>query len=409
MPWKIILLILGGVVFVLGVVKVLWEQRRRKRGRRTKRDIIITLVLSLALVVIPQIISMLNILKPSQTDESLKRIEGKLDKAIEEREGLSYYEDGIPQSDNLNLRKLFEEGKRRLNNYEFDKAIKAFRAGLVLQGIRPLEGAALLLHIGICQHGQLQWDEAEGSFKEALDWLRKGGDKGDGTAAVLTRLGLLYENQGAFHKALTSHQSSLSLKQAINDSLGMAVTLNNLGIVYRSMDSLDRAIEVHDSSITICRQIGDKRIMAKNLNNLGNIYLDKADYENAERVYLKSLTIKEEEGVGAEMASTLGNLALVHQARGDYGKALEFYSRTLKIDEKGHDKRQIARTKGNMAILYKMQGETEKAKKIFEELLTFFEEIGDSSGAHIARWHLEDLKKERQEARSPDETDYESK
>ncbi len=113
---------------------------------------------------------------------------------MRKREPIDYV-DGIPQSRNLNLRKLFIEGEKFLTKYEYQRAIKAFRAALSLQGVKPPESAALLIYIGNTQYKQSKWDEAIGSYKEAIDWTEKANDE-LGSAVAIGNLGLVYQDKG---------------------------------------------------------------------------------------------------------------------------------------------------------------------------------------------------------------------
>jgi tetratricopeptide (TPR) repeat protein len=353
MFWKILLLVIAGLILILGIIKAWLDARSQKPGRNARRDIFIALVLACLVGIYP----LIQLLQPNEIKENLKpivesqkRIEQKLDSLGRQPGEPVPYKDGIPQSKNFNLRALFEEGQKHLENYEYDKAIKAFRAALALQELKPSESAALLIHIGIVQHKQSKWDEAEGTWKEALDWAEKG-----------------------------------------NDESGQAAALGNLGLVYQAKGEWDKAIEFYNKDLEISKKIGDEHGMAATFNNLGLVYQDKGEWDKAIEFYNKSLKIKEKIGDEYGMASTFNNLGVVYQAKGEWDKAIEFYNKSLKIKEKIGDEYGMAQTKGNIAILYKIQGKKKEAKKIFEEILNYFEKIGDKPNADRTRKNLEDL------------------
>jgi tetratricopeptide (TPR) repeat protein len=175
MFWKILLLVIAGLILIGGIGKTIWDAKQRKPDLNTTRNLIITIILSFLAGIYP----IIDLLKPSKTDEILyevRELRREIGQPIR-------YEDGIPQSENLNLKGLFKEGQKHLDNYEYEKAIKSFRAALALQGVKPSESAGLLINIGIAQHKQSKWDEAEGSYKEALDWAEKGKDEWGKAAA----------------------------------------------------------------------------------------------------------------------------------------------------------------------------------------------------------------------------------
>jgi len=155
MFWKIFLLVMAGLILLLGVIKTWRDARQKKRGRKPTRDLIIAVVLAF-LVGTYSIIQLLQpneikkVLKPiPEIIEKQERIEQKIDLLRSEIGEPVRYKNGIPQSQNLNLRELFKVGEKHLSDYEYEEAIKAFRAALALQNLSSSEAAALLIHIGI--------------------------------------------------------------------------------------------------------------------------------------------------------------------------------------------------------------------------------------------------------------------
>ena len=148
------------------------------------------------------------------------------------------YRDGIPQSKNINLTSLFAEGEKHVKSYKYDEAIKAYRTALGLQGLKPSESSALLMSIGNAQFKQNKWDEAKGSYREALDWAEKGKDEW-GQASAWGNLGLVYKSKGEWDRAIEFYHKALEGLEKIGDECGMAQTLNNLGSVYYAKGEWD--------------------------------------------------------------------------------------------------------------------------------------------------------------------------
>jgi tetratricopeptide (TPR) repeat protein len=298
MFWKILLLVIAGLILILGIIKAWQEAKRQKPGRNAKRDITIAVLLACLVGIYP----LIQLLQPSEIKENLKpivesqkRIEQKLDSLGRQPGEPVPYKDGIPQSENLNLRKLFDEGQKHLNNYEYDKGIKAFRAALALQDLKPSEAAALLIHIGTAQYEQSKWDEAEGSYKEALDWAEKGNDEW-GQAAALGNLGLVYQDKGQWDKAIEFYNKSLKIKEKIGDEHGMTQTYGNLGNVYQLKGEWDKAIEFYNKSLKIKEKIGDERGMAQTKGNIAILYKMQGKKAEAKKIFEEILKIFEKMG-----------------------------------------------------------------------------------------------------------------
>lgn len=72
--------------------------------------------------------------------------------------------------------------------------------------------------------------------------------------------------------------------------------LNNIGMIYQNQNDYIKAMDCYTKSLTTKEEIGDKKGMAKSLNNIGIIYKDQGDHVKAIDHYTKSLTIREEIG-----------------------------------------------------------------------------------------------------------------
>jgi len=353
MRWTIVLFVTAGLILLLGVIKTLRDACQKKPGRNPTRDLIITVVLAFLAGIYP----ILQLLQPSEIEESLKptpeiaegqqRMEQKIDQLRREIGEPMRYQDGIPQSPNLNLRTLFEEGEKHLDNYEYGKAIKAFRAALALQNLKPSEAAALLIHIGIVQYKQSKWDEAMGSCKDALGSAKEAEDE-DGQATALGNLGLVYKAKGQWDKAIEFYEKSLKINEKLSDEHGMAKIFHNLALAYGDKGERDKEIEFYNKSLKIKGKLGDEHGMAQTYGNLGNVY----------------------------------------QLKGEWDKAIEFHNKSLKIKEKIGDEHGMAQTKANIGILYKAQGKKDEARKLLKESLRTLERIGDRPNAEIVRRHL---------------------
>jgi len=237
----------------------------------------------------------------------LERIEQKIERLPQKMGEPIKYEDGIPQSENLNLRNLFAEGEKHLENYEYDQAIKAFRTALGLQGLKPSESSALLISIGNAQYKQNKWDEARGSYKEALYWAEKGKDE-SGQAAALGNLGLVYYSKGEWDKAIEFYNKSLKIKEKIGDEHRMASTFNNLGLVYDSKGEWDKAIEFYNKSLKIKEKIGDEHGMAQTKGNLAVLYKTQGKKKEAKRLFEEILKTFEKIGDKPNIERTKRNL-----------------------------------------------------------------------------------------------------
>jgi tetratricopeptide (TPR) repeat protein len=396
MFWKILLLIIAGLILLFSVWQVLIELQQRKRGLRTRFYAFVVI----ALASLGGIYQIVQLLQPSEIksvvkgQEEIKQMISELSQRMVEP---TYYRDGIPQSTNLNLRTLFRQGEEHLSKNEFDKAIKSFRAGLALQGIKPSESAALLVYIANIQYIQNKWDEAIGSYTEALDLAREGKDEW-GHSTCLANLGVVFRLKGYLDKAIQFTDSSLKMKKKLDDTLGMAHAYNNLGVIYQDSGEYDIAIEYYNKSLKIKEQLDDVYEVLGTYCNLGTAYMLKGESDKAKEYFnrilkkLEVLDVEHENVVNKKrMSQIYNNLGGAYLAIGELDKALDCFKRSLKIKKEIGDEYGIAYVKGNIGHLYKIQGKKNEARKFLMESLKAFEQYGDNRNAAIAWKQLEDL------------------
>ncbi len=199
-------------------------------------------------------------------------------------------------------------------------------------------------------------------------------------ARAVHRKGLIHSHMGEYEKALKYYNTSIGIKEKINDIAGVAVSLNNIGNVYSNQGDFIKAIEYHEKSLRLKEDLGDSLGISMSLNNLGNIYAYQGNYPEALGYYDKSLKIMERLGKKSILSKNLNNIANIYIYQGDVAKALDYYNRSIKINEEIGDQRNNSDCLNNIGLIYKGQGDTEKAMEYFLRSLKLREDFGDKKG-----------------------------
>ncbi|MCX8080239.1 MAG: tetratricopeptide repeat protein [Bacteroidia bacterium] len=209
-------------------------------------------------------------------------------------------------------------------------------------------------------------------------------------AATQSNIGIVYENQGNYQKAMENYFRSLKMYEEIGDKRGQSVSLGNIGAVYYRQGDYSKSMEYYLRSLKLYKEIGDKRGQSVNLGKIGVVYYSQGYYPKALEYYFRALKIKEEIGDKRGLAINLGNIGVVHKEQGDsafragnirlaagrYSRSLEYYLRSLKMYEEIGDKRGQAANLGNIGALYLKQ----KKYKIAEEYLKKAENLNKELG-----------------------------
>ncbi|MGQ0828510.1 MAG: tetratricopeptide repeat protein [Bacteroidota bacterium] len=171
-----------------------------------------------------------------------------------------------------------------------------------------------------------------------------------------------YRTTGEMEKALDHGNIALQLAEKnVGSSLGaiagaakkgMAASYNNIGIIYDIQSNYPKALKYYFNSLKIREEIKDKKGIANSFNNVGFIYGNQSDYPKALEYFFKSLEIWQEIGNKKGFAMSYGNIGIIYKQQSNYPKAMEYHSQSLKIKKEIGDKIGIAQSYSNIGSLY---------------------------------------------------------
>lgn len=201
----------------------------------------------------------------------------------------------------------------------------------------------------------------------------------------LSNMGLIYENNGDYAKAIDYHTRSLEIDEELGKKSGVITSLNNIAIIYQKQGDFGMALVFFSRSLRIHEELDDKKGIANSLNNIGIIYDNLGDYAKAIANFSRCLEIREEiEDDPIIIANSLNNLGLVYKSQGAHAKAIDYLSRSLKIRESINDKKGTATSLNNIGLIYHEQEDYENALDYYSRCLAIKDEIGDKSGVATA-------------------------
>ena len=141
----------------------------------------------------------------------------------------------------------------------------------------------------------------------------------------------------------------------------------SLGISYQSQGGFAKAIEYHTQHLEIAKEVGDRSGEGKANRSLGNVYLSQGDFAKAIEYHTQQLAIANEVGDRAGAGEAYGNLGSAYQLQGDFADAIEYYTQCLAIAEEVGDRAGEGRTYGNLGTRHMHLNEVslaEPAKKL---------------------------------------------
>jgi serine/threonine protein kinase/tetratricopeptide (TPR) repeat protein len=212
---------------------------------------------------------------------------------------------------------------------------------------------------------------------EALRLYRDLGNR-EGEATVLNAIGVVYNRQNDYEKAIEYYRASIKIKEELDDKRGIAASLGNLGLVYEIVGKRDQALEVLNRSLEIKREIGDKMGISTALNKIGQIYQSDGRFDEALANFERSCEIRREIGSKDLTASSLSDMAAVYSLMGKYDKSIELDSMALALRQEVGDVTDQVRSLINMAGSLADRGAAPRARALLNQAASMAAELGDA-------------------------------
>jgi tetratricopeptide (TPR) repeat protein len=330
-----------------------------------------------------------------------------------------YWINGIPKSDDKELKTLTLKAIGLLDKYEFRPAIQVFENILKVCTVSPSERTAILVSIGNAFSSLSQTDEAlkayftandivpklsksdefeakgaiyagigleyctKSKFVEALEYLnealyifRKLRYRNE-EAGVLNNISNVYRIQGELTKALHTLRLTLKIRKTLRDLKGQAIVMGNIGNVYGSKENLIKALNYYRLALKIHRKFKNHIAEANVLGSIGTIYGEKNEWSKTLYYLNKArgifLMIENLEG----QATSLSDLAIVYSSKGNTKKAISYIHDSLSINKKIDNKHGEAVNYANLANIYGKSGYLNEALDCLKLAESIFQEVGD--------------------------------
>ena len=234
-------------------------------------------------------------------------------------------------------------------------------------------------NLGIAYNNQCDFHKAIQYHERHLQIAKEVGDK--------AREGQAYGNLGNanhrladFHKAIECHECRLQIAKEVGDKAGEGQAYGDLGIPYQSLGDFHKAIEYHECHLQIAKEVGDKTGEGRAYGNLGIAYRGLGDFHKAIKYHECHLQIAKKVGDKAREGGAYGNLGNAYIGLGDFHKAIEYHESRLQIAKEVGDKAGKGEAYGNLGIAYQSLGDFQRAMEYHECHLQIAKEVWDKAG-----------------------------
>ncbi len=235
----------------------------------------------------------------------------------------------------------------------------------------------------LAEHQRIR--EAKETYKKCLKYTNNKIQK----SIILNNIGILYQDNKEFEKALQSYQEALEIRRElakINPEIylfDVGVTLNNLGALQRENKNFVNAKKLLQEALEIRNKLAEinPRIhlstVGQTLNNLGRLLSDINELEEAQKSYQEALEIYQNLAslnptkYLHEISTIFDNMGNLQMSKEEFIDASRSYLNALKIREKLAKRNpeaylpKVVITLFNLAELQKNQSEFELAESTY--------------------------------------------
>ena len=309
-----------------------------------------------------------------------------------------YWLDGIPKSDNEELKERTLKALSLMENENYPAAIDEFEHTLRVCTFSPTEKMSTLLNLGNAHYSLSQYNNVLKDYEAVLELTKNISGKSalEGKSIALRGIGLIYRDRGDIDEALECLEESLKISREIECKQGIAINLTVISWVYRDKGDSGKFMKYLKEASKISREMGYKRNESACLMSIGTYYLDKGDLEKALKYYKEALKISRERGLRLWESVHLGNVGYVYREKGDLDEALKYFENALTTSREIGYKQGEADSLGNIGITYKAKGDLKIALEHLQDALKILDKFGLVQGRDIICSAIDSISKRKQ-------------
>ncbi len=224
---------------------------------------------------------------------------GRLEEALEhlkKAEELTYVPENLVHIQNEIALVLRSLGKEKEALGYLLKSLKSARE----IGSRELE-AAILTNVGLIY-------QEMGELDKAMEYYRRASELGGEDPSLLINLSDLFLRRGEREKALETLKEAVRISKEVGNRRTLAVALIRLGNLYREIGDFKKAEELIRRGIKLAEKIGDPLWTGNGYRYLGWVYADMGRLEEARSYLLKARSIFEKAGLKNKVSEVVRDL-----------------------------------------------------------------------------------------------------
>jgi CHAT domain-containing protein/tetratricopeptide (TPR) repeat protein len=235
--------------------------------------------------------------------------------------------------------RLLTAARTLVKQGRYQEAIEPYQTVMTrLEQVDERVFASAINGLGIVYYKLGENKAALDCFSRAFEILRKRKSWYQDAAVSCDSIGVIYNNQGDYNKALEYEFRALKLFNQTSDFIHVAEAFNNIAVTYIQLNRYNEALDYLQRSLKIYEKISktDEATCCETLNNLGVLYYNLKNYPKAIEYSKRALAIHEKV-YGVDHADTIVtyiNIGVDYANLLDYEMALKYILHALELLEK---------------------------------------------------------------------------
>ncbi|MDO9553894.1 MULTISPECIES: tetratricopeptide repeat-containing sensor histidine kinase [Rhodonellum] len=264
---------------------------------------------------------------------------------------------------------LFLDLSKHYYSFEQDSAIYFANQSIIYSeklGLKKHHASALNV-IGVSNLIKSEYESALKAHFGALT-IRENIDDSVGMLESNLNLGNIYYRSGEIEKAEKMYQKALVFGLKTNNQRGLALIYNNLGSYHRDKwrgnskgEDFDLAMDYLQKALEIKESMKDDRGMINSINQLSELYLESGDSKTGIKMLNRALELIENQNDVESKISVLCQISDFHRADKNYKKAMDYAEQAFAIAQSIKSRFQITHTAGRISTIALAQNDFKKA------------------------------------------------
>ena len=278
------------------------------------------------------------------------------------------------------------------NDHKFEKEgkyldlINQYKKYLLTSDLKIEDKVDINIIIGNCYYFLNDFSEAKKIYtiaKRISRHIKDTNTRLRRQAAIYDCIGLIYQNQAQFKKAIRFHEEAAERFKKLKHDINLAISLNNLGQIHYELGNTQLALDCFERVLKIFQVYGTKVEMGITMNKLGSIYCEIGDFqkgldykENSLKI-LKKFTIMSFYSHYALLKYS--KIGQIYKERKENYLAITYFKKTLKKANK-LQKIETAYVYLSIGNTYLNLRNYAEALNYYQKALDIFKKIGHKIG-----------------------------